>query len=87
MKMIKKIMIPFVCSVLCLTLLAGCGSGASGENVQISHVYDSLVTFYTKCPYCGHLSYEQAEITKGESYSDSTFCENCGKVFSYSVKR
>ena len=80
----KKIITTAICLSLCLILLSGC---ASGNNVKIEGEYDSLVTFYTKCPSCGHLSYEMIEISSGETYSNKTICNNCGEMFDYSVTR
>lgn len=80
----KKIITISFSLIICLLLFSGC---ASGENVKISHEYDSMVSFYTKCPSCGHLEYEQVNISSGESYGNSTICNSCGEVFSYSVNR
>ena len=80
----KKTLLIILSLILCAALLSGC---ASGENVKINKVYDSMVTFYTKCPSCGHLEYEQANISSGETYSYKTICNNCGEMFDFSVTR
>ncbi|MBQ9964003.1 MAG: hypothetical protein IJP14_02655 [Clostridia bacterium] len=79
----------FLVGVLILTLLCClCACSASGRNVKISGSTAGDVSFWPKCPACGHLNeLEIASISEGEEDEGRAMCEKCYEIYEYSISR
>ena len=82
----KKVLLGFLVLVT-LCCLAGC-SGARGENITGITTTENMVYFEPKCPECKHISRTKSvNLCKGEDYNGTHFCEECGKIFDFTVER
>ncbi len=82
----KKLLV----GILVFTMLfcfAGC-LGATGKNITGVTTTENMVYFEPKCPECNHIGRTKSvNICKGEDYNGTHFCEECGKIFDFTVER
>lgn len=82
----KKILLGVLITTM-LFCFSGC-LGAKGENVTGITTTENMVYFEPKCPECKHIGKTKSvNVCKGEDYSGSHFCEECGELFDYSIER
>ncbi|MBO5020186.1 MAG: hypothetical protein J6D52_05940 [Clostridia bacterium] len=80
----KVLVVVLILTILCC--LSGCG--VSGRNVKISGSTAGDVSFWPKCPECGHLNeLEIALISDGEQDDGRARCEKCDEIYEYSISR
>ncbi len=82
----KKLLVGMLVFTM-LFCFAGC-FGATGKNITGVTTTENMVYFEPKCPYCKHIGRtKSANVCKGEDYNGTHFCEECGKIFDFTVER